>query len=101
EGAEEYILDCLKWSGIHPDESTRKEGPFGPYRQSERKNIYKEYAEKLIRSGNAYYAFDTTEELAEMREKFKTETNPSPQYNHSVRSSMKNSLTLSEEEVNS
>lgn len=101
EGAEEYILDCLKWCGIHPDESTRKEGPFGPYRQSERKNIYKEYAEKLIRSGNAYYAFDTPEELAEMREKFKTETNPSPQYNHSVRSSMKNSLTLSEEEVNS
>jgi glutamyl-tRNA synthetase len=99
EGAEKYIIECLKWCGIHPDESTVKGGPYGPYRQSERKEIYKQYAQKLIDSGNAYYAFDTPEELAVMREKFRTETNPNPQYGLQTRMQMKNSLTMSDAEV--
>ncbi|MCK5637507.1 MAG: glutamate--tRNA ligase, partial [Flavobacteriaceae bacterium] len=61
--AEQYIVDSLNWSNIPFDEGPGKNGSFGPYRQSERKEIYKEYADKLINSGNAYYAFDTTEEL--------------------------------------
>ncbi len=62
-GAEQYIFDCLDWCGLTPDESTRKEGPYAPYRQSERKIIYHDYAEQLLKSGHAYYAFDTPEEL--------------------------------------
>lgn len=98
-GAEEYILDTLEWCGLEPDESPRKGGAFGPYRQSERKPIYRKYAEELINKGYAYYAFDTPEELEAMREKYKTDLNPSPQYNHSIRGFMKNSLTLSSDEV--
>jgi glutamyl-tRNA synthetase len=98
-GAEEYILDTLDWCGLEPDESTRKGGAFGPYRQSERKPIYRKYAEELITKGHAYYAFDTPEELEAMREKYKTEHNPSPQYNQLIRGFMKNSLTLTPEEV--
>lgn len=98
-GAEEYILDTLEWCGLEPDESPRKGGAFGPYRQSERKPIYRKYAEELINKGYAYYAFDTPEELEAMREKYKTDLNPSPQYNHSIRGFMKNSLTLSPDEV--
>jgi glutamyl-tRNA synthetase len=64
-GAEEYIFSCLKWAGLEPDESPIKGGPFAPYRQSERKKIYSEYAEKLITGGSAYYAFDTAEELSQ------------------------------------
>ena len=74
-------------------------GPYAPYRQSERKEMYRQYAEQLVKQGNAYYAFDTPEELDEMREKFKTAENPSPQYNYVVREKMRNSLTLSEAEV--
>src|SRR5437870_5277204 len=81
-GAEEYIFDCLKWCGLEPDESPLHGGPYAPYRQSERKQIYKQYAEQLVKDGYAYYAFDTSEELDEMRTKFKTSENPSPQYNH-------------------
>lgn len=99
EGAEEYIQECLKWCGLQPDESPQHGGPFAPYRQSERKSIYKEYADKLIAQGNAYYAFDTPDELEEMRRKFKTDENPSPQYNSSIRNKMKNSLTLDEAQV--
>jgi glutamyl-tRNA synthetase len=98
-GAEEYILDTLEWCGLEPDESTRKGGAFGPYRQSERKPIYRKYAEELITKGHAYYAFDTPKELEAMREKYKTEHNPSPQYNQLIRGFMKNSLTLTPEEV--
>lgn len=58
-GAEQYIIDCLNWCGITPDEGPHNGGPFGPYRQSERKAIYRQFAEKLIKEGNAYYAFDT------------------------------------------
>jgi glutamyl-tRNA synthetase len=100
-GAEEYILDCLKWCGLEPDEGPHKPGAYGPYRQSERKaeGIYTQYAAQLIRQGQAYYAFDTPEELEEMRSKHKTAENPSPQYNHVLREKMKNSLTLPAEEV--
>lgn len=98
-GAEEYIQDCLKWCGIEPDESPLHGGSYGPYRQSERKESYRQYAEQLIKEGHAYYAFDTPEELEKMRSDFKTEQNPSPQYDHTIRMKMRNSLTLPAEEV--
>ena len=100
-GAEQYIFDCLKWCGIEPDESPLHGGSFGPYRQSERKEagIYQQYADKLIKDGHAYYAFDTPEELEQMRNDFKTTDNPSPQYDHHLRMKMKNSLTLMPDEV--
>ena len=98
-GAEEYIFDCLEWCGLKPDESPLTGGEYGPYRQSERKEIYRKYAEQLVKDGFAYYAFDTPEELEKMRHDFKTEQKPSPQYDQSVRLSMKNSLTLDEAEV--
>ncbi len=99
-GAEEYIQDCLSWCGLQPDESPLHGGQYGPYRQSERKETYRQYAEQLVKQGNAYYAFDTPAELDEMRAKFKTDENIPPQYNYALRSKMRNSLTLSEDEVN-
>jgi glutamyl-tRNA synthetase len=99
EGAEEYILDALKWCGIEPDESPVHGGEYGPYRQSDRKAMYKPYAEELVASGNAYYAFDTAEELDNMREQAKKMKMPNWQYNSITRMSMKNSLTLPADEV--
>ncbi|MEP6844569.1 MAG: glutamate--tRNA ligase [Panacibacter sp.] len=99
EGAEQYIFDCLKWCGLEPDESPLHGGPYSPYRQSERKSFYRQYAEQLVKDGYAYYAFDSSGELDEMRSKFKTAENPSPQYNHVLRKKMRNSLTLGEDEV--
>ena len=99
EGAEQYILEALAWCGMVPEESVMKGGPHGPYRQSERKDMYWEYAMKLIKNGHAYYAFDTPEDLDEMRERLKTGGLTNPQYDSSVRMSMNNSLTLSGEEV--
>ncbi|MFM2326611.1 MAG: hypothetical protein RIR31_813 [Bacteroidota bacterium] len=101
-GAEQYIFDCLKWCGIESDESPLHGGNYGPYRQSERKEagIYQQYADKLIKDGHAYYAFDTPEELEKMRTDFKTTANPSPQYDHHLRMKMKNSLSLLPDEVN-
>ncbi|MEY3186327.1 MAG: hypothetical protein RL675_146 [Bacteroidota bacterium] len=93
-GAEQYIIDCLNWCGISPDEGPHAEGAFGPYRQSERKANYRKYAEQLVEKGFAYYAFDTPEELEKMREEFKSDTNPSPQYNSKLRMQLKNSLSL-------
>ncbi|HEX6847147.1 MAG TPA: glutamate--tRNA ligase [Chitinophagaceae bacterium] len=93
-GAEEYIFDCLKWAGLEPTESLLHGGNYGPYRQSERKDTYRKYAQQLVEGGHAYYAFDTPEELEKMRHDFRTEQNPSPQYDHSVRMKMRNSLTL-------
>ncbi len=93
-GAEEYIFDTLKWCGLEPDESVQHGGNFGPYRQSERKTTYRQYAEQLVKAGHAYYAFDTPEELEKMRQDLKTEHNPSPQYDYTIRMKMKNSLTL-------
>jgi glutamyl-tRNA synthetase len=98
-GAEEYIFNCLKWAGLEPDESPLHGGEYGPYRQSERKETYRQYAEQLIKDSHAYYAFDTPEELEKMRHDFKTEHNPSPQYDHSIRMKMRNSLSLSADEV--
>ncbi len=98
-GAEEYIFETLAWCGLQPDESIRHGGTFGPYRQSERKESYRKYAEQLVANGQAYYAFDTTEELEMMRNRLKTDVNPSPQYDRLVRMKMKNSLTLSAGEV--
>ena len=99
EGAEEYLIDALKWCGIDLDESVVDGGEFGPYRQSERKEIYLPYAEKLVKDGFAYYAFDTSEDLTAMRERMKAAGVPSPQYNAVTRTTMQNSLALSETEV--
>ena len=95
QGAEEYILQCLKWCGIEPDESVVHGGEYGPYRQSERRDLYRQYAEKLVNDGVAYYAFDTPEELEAMRENLRTADNPAPQYDQVSRMNMRNSLALS------
>ena len=107
-GAEKYIIEALKWCGITPDEGVDAEGnvvslasdkhPHAPYRQSERKPIYRKYAEQLVASGNAYYAFDTAEELAAKR----AEAEAAGQtfiYNQNTRKELRNSLTLSEAET--
>ena len=93
-GAEEYIFNTLKWCGLEPDESPLHGGPYAPYRQSERKANYKQYAEQLVKEGYAYYAFDTSEELEAKRKEI-----PNFQYNQFTRVGMNNSLTLSAEEV--
>jgi len=98
ETAEDYIFECLDWCGLTPDESVRNEGAYGPYRQSDRKPIYRQYAEQLVQQGHAYYAFDTPAELEQMREQLKSAENPSPQYDHRSRSRMRNSLSLSPED---
>ena len=99
QGAVNYILEALNWCGISPDEGIEVGGDFGPYRQSERKAMYQQYAQKLIDSGHAYYAFDTPEDLEQMREKLKKAGVDNRQYNAVTRSTMKNSLTLSTDEV--
>jgi glutamyl-tRNA synthetase len=98
-GAEDYIVEALKWCNIHVNEGIGASGDLGPYRQSDRKELYRQYADQLLESGHAYYAFDTVDELDEMRERMKSAGVPSPQYNIITRESMKNSLTLSEDEV--
>ncbi len=98
-GAEDYIFKCLSWCGLVPDESVLHGGPYAPYRQSERKGLYKKYASELIDKGYAYYAFDTPEELEAMRERLKASGSNSLQYDHSTRMNMKNSLSLSPGEV--
>lgn len=98
-GAEEYIKQSLDWVGIKLDEGVTVGGAHEPYRQSERKSIYKEYAQKLIDSGHAYYAFDTSEELEAMRNRLKAAGSSNQQYSAATRMSMNNSLVLSEEET--
>jgi glutamyl-tRNA synthetase len=98
-GAEEYILQSLAWVGIKIDEGVSIGGPHAPYRQSERKELYKQYAQKLIDDGNAYYAFDTEAELDVMRDTLKAAGNDNQQYGMHSRMQMKNSLTLSEDET--
>lgn len=98
-GAEEYIMESLKWCGILWDEGPDKDGGYGPYRQSERKDLYRKYAEQLIEAGHAYYAFDTPEELEAMRKRLEADKSGNPQYDPTTRMTMKNSLTLSEAEV--
>ena len=98
EGAEKYIIESLKWCGIKFDESIAIGGEFGPYKQSERKEIYAKFVKQLIENDKAYYAFDTSEELEEMRNRLKSEKR-NPQYDSISRISMNNSLSLSAEEV--
>ena len=98
-GAEAYIIESLKWCGITPDEGPLNPGNCGPYRQSERKIMYFQYAQQLIDDGFAYYAFDTTEELTNVREMAKQMKAPNWQYSQITRTGMKNSLTLTKEEV--
>lgn len=98
-GAEAYILDALNWCGIIPDEGPGIGGNYGPYVQSERKEIYKPFAEELIANDKAYYAFDTAEELEAIREQAKQMGMPNWQYDSVTRMNMKNSLTLPANEV--
>ncbi|MCU0431913.1 MAG: glutamate--tRNA ligase [Bacteroidia bacterium] len=100
-GAEEYIINALKWCGIEPNEGIGfGDGDCAPYRQSDRKNagVYAQYADQLIQSGHAYYAFDTKEELDEQRKRYET-MGKAFAYNALTRQNLKNSLTLSEDEV--
>ncbi|MGV6860614.1 MAG: glutamate--tRNA ligase [Putridiphycobacter sp.] len=98
-GAQEYILESLKWCGIEPNEGVGYGGELGPYIQSERKDMYKPYAMELVDNDKAYLAFDTPEDLTKMREQAKEMGLPNWQYNAITRGSMKNSLSLSKEEV--
>ncbi|NNM15518.1 MAG: glutamate--tRNA ligase, partial [Bacteroidia bacterium] len=99
QGAEDYIIKALEWCNIQFDEGPHVGGDFGPYRQSERKAMYRQYADQLIKSGHAYYAFDTPDDLNAMRERMKAAGVASPQYDHISREHMQNSLALSEDEV--
>lgn len=97
-GAEEYILEALAWLGISPDETIGKNEKFGPYRQSERKHLYQNYAEQLIANGWAYYAFDSTEDLDQLRKNTEEQGNTFI-YNHTIREKLDNSLTVAADEV--
>jgi glutamyl-tRNA synthetase len=97
-GAEQYIFDALDWLGIAPSETVGKNEKFGPYRQSERKAMYKQYADELVASGNAYYAFDTAEALDAQRKQHE-EQGQTFIYNHHNREKLDNSLALSAEEI--
>ncbi|MEI7670293.1 MAG: glutamate--tRNA ligase family protein, partial [Pseudomonadota bacterium] len=99
EGAEQYMLDSLEWCGIDYQEGPNKGGDYGPYKQSERKHLYRKYADQLIESGHAYYAFDTAAELEEMRKRLVEAKSSNQQYNAATRMEMRNSFTLSAEEV--
>ena len=98
EGAEDYIMEALEWCGIIPDESPKHGGNFAPYRQSERRDIYDKHLVELLKTDYAYIAFDTTEELDEVRKEFENEGEVFA-YDHITRNRLKNSLTLSKEEV--
>ncbi|WP_423146424.1 glutamate--tRNA ligase [Rubrolithibacter danxiaensis] len=93
-GAEEYILECLRWCGLIPDEGPFTGGPYAPYRQSERKAIYRSYAEQLVEQGHAYYAFDTPEELERKRQEI-----PNFQYGSAFRNQLNNSINLDPDSV--
>jgi glutamyl-tRNA synthetase len=99
KSAEEYIIESLNWCGLNYNEGVGIGGKHAPYRQSERKAIYKDYAYQLVEQGNAYFAFDTPEELEQMRERLKQENNSNQQYGIFTRLSMKNSLNLNNDEV--
>jgi glutamyl-tRNA synthetase len=97
-GAEEYIMEALEWAGIKIDEGVREGGPHTPYRQSERKDIYYLYAEELLNTGDAYYAFDSPDELEKLRLEYESR-GETFNYGCNTRMNMSNSLTLSSEEV--
>ena len=98
-GAENYIIESLTWAGIKIDEGPVQGGSYGPYRQSERKEIYHSHIQTLLSSGHAYYAFDTEQELEDMRGRLKNSGSSAFQYDHSSRMQMRNSLTLTEAET--
>ncbi|MEO0896221.1 MAG: glutamate--tRNA ligase [Bacteroidota bacterium] len=100
-GAEEYINEALAWLGISFTEGVKEGGEVGPYKQSDRneEGLYRQYADKLVEEGKAYFAFDTSEELDAMRERLKEAGSQVQQYNYVTRRDMTNSLTLSKEEV--
>src|SRR5688572_28004890 len=99
-GAEQYIIESLKWCGIAPNEGAGfGDGPYAPYRQSERKEMYRQYAEQLVAAGHAYHAFDTAEELETMRYRLEKESSNNLSYSAASRMSMRNALTLSPDET--
>lgn len=98
EGTEEYIMQSLEWCGIIPDESPKHGGNYGPYRQSERRDIYDKYTAQILKTDYAYIAFDTPEELEKVRTEYEAKGEVFS-YNHLTRSHLKNSVSLSEEEV--
>lgn len=98
EGAEEYIMEALEWAGIIPDESPKHGGNYGPYRQSERRKIYDRYTDEILKTDFAYIAFDTPEELDQIRAEFESRGEIFS-YNYITRNTLRNSLSLSEEEV--
>ncbi len=98
-GAEDYIKEALEWFDITPDEGPGYGGNHGPYRQSERKDLYAEYVHKMVEDGNAYYAFDTPEDLTKAREEAKANGNHSFKYNWEIREKMRNSVSLSAKET--
>lgn len=97
-GAEQYIIEALDWCGIHVDEGVREGGPHAPYRQSERRAIYRQYAEQLVESGNAYYAFDKAQDLDQLRKTYEQQGQTFA-YNYQVRGQLQTSLALSADEV--
>ena len=98
EGAEEYIMQSLEWCGITPDESPIHGGNYGPYRQSERRDIYDKYTEEILKTDYAYIAFDTPEELEKVRSEYEAKGEVFS-YNHLTRNHLRNSVSLSKEEV--
>ena len=98
EGAEEYIMQSLEWCGIIPDESPKHGGNYGPYRQSERRDIYDKYTEEILKTDYAYIAFDTPEELEKVRAEYEAKGEVFS-YNHLTRNHLRNSVSLSKEEV--
>jgi glutamyl-tRNA synthetase len=98
-GAEEFIIESLQWAGIKIDEGQGVGGPHAPYRQSERKHLYKKHVDQLIASGKAYYAFDTEQEIEDMRNRLKADGSDNQQYGIHSRLQMKNSLSLSGNET--
>lgn len=99
EGATENLLNALTWAGLIPDEGPEQGGDCGPYFQSQRTELYVKYAKELVDKGLAYYAFDTPEDIENLREEAKKAGNPPPKYDASIRGKMKNSLSLSADEV--
>jgi len=97
-GTEDYIINALNWCGIQFDEGVGKEGKYGPYRQSERKDLYKQYADELIKKGLAYYAFDSTESLNKLRKNYEAQGKTFI-YNWQNRKQLTNSLSLSKDET--
>ncbi|MCL1678142.1 glutamate--tRNA ligase [Elizabethkingia miricola] len=97
-GSEEYIMEALEWIGMVPDESPKHGGPYAPYRQSERRNIYDRYTEQILKTDYAYLAFDTPEELDQIRAEFEARGDVFA-YNYETRNRLRNSISLPEEEI--